>query len=381
MLTWCGYALGAAALVYGIIACLAVRMQLRAARAAAGAARRDMPAATVLKPLCGAETETYDCLRSFCDQEYPTFQVIFGVADPNDPVIAIARRLQREFPQRDLRLVIDGRQHGSSRKVSNLVNMMAYANHDYIVLSDSDVRVRSDYLAKVVAPLLESDVGIVTCPYRGVSRGGLWSRLESMFINEWFMPSVRVAAAAGSRAFAFGASIALRRDVLSQIGGFVSIVDQLADDYRLGELTRGRGLRTVLSDVVVEIAVAQRSFQELIGHELRWLRTIRMLRPAGYSFSFVTFTIPVALIAACLSRGAPAALIMLAIAALARFLLHLQTRQAGATAAQLFIVPFRDMLSLSLWAVSFRNRRVRWRDDHFEVTPDGSVELVVRGTP
>jgi ceramide glucosyltransferase len=355
-------------MLYGVIAWLAVRKRLRASHAP----RRDLPAATVLKPLCGAETETYECLRSFCDQEYPAFQVIFGVADPNDPVIGIAQRLQREFPQRDLQIVIDGRQHGSSRKVSNLVNMMAYADH---------VRVARDYLARVVTPLLEPDVGIVTCPYRGVSRGGLWSRLESMFINEWFMPSVRVAAMAGSRAFAFGASIALRRDALSRIGGFMSIVDQLADDYRLGELTRGVGLRTVLSDVVVEIAVAERKFAELIGHELRWLRTIRTLRPAGYSFSFVTFTIPVALIGVCLSRGALPALTMFAIAALARYLLHLQTRQAGAGAAQLLIVPFRDMLSLSLWALSFRNRRVRWRDDHFEVTPDGSVELVVRLTP
>jgi ceramide glucosyltransferase len=376
-LTWCGYALAAAAMLYGVIAWLAVRKRLRASHAP----RRDLPAATVLKPLCGAETETYECLRSFCDQEYPAFQVIFGVADPNDPVIGIAQRLQREFPHRDLQIVIDGRQHGSSRKVSNLVNMMAYADHDYIVVSDSDVRVARDYLAKVVTPLLEPDVGIVTCPYRGVSRGGLWSRLEAMFINEWFMPSVRVAAMAGSRAFAFGASIALRRDALSRIGGFMSIVDQLADDYRLGELTRGVGLRTVLSDVVVEIAVAERRYAELIGHELRWLRTIRTLRPAGYSFSFVTFTIPVALIGVCLSRGALPALTMFAVAALARYLLHLQTRQADAGAAQLLIVPFRDILSLSLWALSFRNRRVRWRDDHFEVTPDGSVELVVRLTP
>ena len=364
-------------MAYSVIACLAVRMRLRAARAS----RHAMPAATVLKPLCGAEAETYDCLRSFCNQDYPAFQVIFGVADPNDPVIDIVRRLQREFPQRDLRIVIDGRRHGSSRKVSNLVNMMAFADHDYIVVSDSDVRVAGDYLGKVVAPLLEPDVGIVTCPYRGVSRGGLWSRLESMFINEWFIPSVRVTAMSGSRAFAFGASIALRRDALSRIGGFMSIVDQLADDYRLGELTRGAGLRTVLSDVVVEIAVAERSFADLIGHELRWLRTIRTLRPAGYTFSFVTFTIAVALIGACLSQGALPALMMLVIAVLARCLLHLQTRQAGAGAAQLLIVPFRDMLSLALWALSFRNRRVRWRDDHFEVTSDGSVELVVRVTP
>ncbi len=175
-----------------------------------------------------------------------------------------------------------------------------------------------------------------------------------MFINEWFMPSVRVAAMAGSRAFAFGASIALRRAVLSRIGGFMSIVDQLADDYRLGELTRGVGLRTVLSDVVVEIAVAERRFAELIGHELRWLRTIRMLRPAGYSFSFVTFTIPVALIGACLSRGALAGLD------------HVRGRRASPLFAAFanppsrrgrqlscFIVPFRDMLSFEPVGLKF----------------------------
>jgi ceramide glucosyltransferase len=363
-------------MVYSVLAWLAVRRQPRSSREA----RRELPAVTVLKPLCGAESETYECLRSFCDQDYPSFQVIFGVADPNDPVIDIAQRLQREFPQRDVQIIIDAWQHGSSRKVSNLVNMMPHANHGYLVVSDSDVRVKRDYLGRVVAPLLEPDVGIVTCPYRGVSRGGFWSLLETMFINQWFMPSVRVAAMAGSRAFAFGASIALRRDVLARIGGFTSIVNQLADDYRVGELTRGLGLRTVLSDVVVEIAVAERSFAELVGHELRWLRTIRTLRPAGYSFSFVTFTMPVALIAACLSRGAPAALIMLTIAAAARILLHLHTRHAGATAAQLLIVPVRDLLSLALWALSFLNRRVRWRDDHFQVTRDGSVELVVRVT-
>ena len=364
-------------MTYGVIAWLAVRTPLRASRSV----QRGMPAVTILKPLCGAETETYQCLRSFCDQEYPEFQVIFGVADPNDPAIAVAQRLRREFPQRDLQIIIDGSQHGSSRKVSNLVNMMAYANHDYLVLSDSDVWVTPDYLARVVAPLDEPEVGIVTCAYRGVSRAGLWSRLETMFINEWFMPSVRVAATAGSRAFAFGASIALRRDVLARIGGFMSIANQLADDYRLGELTRGLGLRTVLSDVVVEIAVAQRSFVELVEHELRWLRTIRTLRPAGYSCSFVTFTIPVALIAAGLSRGAPAAFVMLAIAASARVLMHLQTRQAGAGAVQLLIVPIRDMLNLGLWGMSFLNRRVRWRNEHFQVTADGSVELVVRVLP
>jgi ceramide glucosyltransferase len=377
MIIWCGYALGAAAMVYSVVAWLAVCSQVRAPPPP-GPGR---PGVTLLKPLCGAEAETYACLRSFCDQAYPEFQVIFGIADEGDPVIGVAKRLQREFSHRDVQIIIDPEQHGSSRKVSNLVNMMPYARHDYLVVSDSDVYVTRDYLAKVVAPLQETGVGIVTCPYRGVSRGGLWSLLETLFINEWFMPSVQVAAIAGSRSFAFGASIAVRRDVLSRVGGFMSIVNQLADDYRLGELTRGLGLRTVLSDVVVEIAVAERSFVELIGHELRWLRTIRAVRPRGYSFCFVTFTIPVALLGTCLSKGADSALTLLAVAAIARALLHFKTRHSSATVAQLMIVPFRDMLSLGLWSWGFLTRRVRWRNDHFHVTRDGSVELVARVTP
>src|SRR6202022_3458686 len=146
---------------------------------------------------------------SFCDQDFPEFQVIFGVADSNDPVLRVVERLKQEFPHRDLKIAIDRRQHGNSRKVSNLINMMPYASHGFFVISDSDVRVGRDYLARVVAPLLNAEVGIVTCPYRGIPRPGLWSLLGSQFINEWFIPSVRVAALGGSHSFASGATIAI----------------------------------------------------------------------------------------------------------------------------------------------------------------------------
>ncbi len=362
---------------YGVIAWFAVSTQIRPFPRV----RRGRPGVSILKPLCGAEAQTYECLRSFCEQDYPTFQVIFGVADANDPVVAIAKRLRAEFPQRDVQIIIDPRQHGSSRKVSNLINMMQYASHEYLVLADSDVQVKADYLAEVVSPLLDSGVGIVTCAYRGVARRGLWSTFESLFINDWFTPSVRVAAMGGSRSFAFGASIAMRREVLCRIGGFMSIVNQLADDYRLGELTRRLGLRTVLSSTIVDIAVAERSLGEFIGHELRWLRTIRAVRPFAYGFLCITFSIPVALIAIWLSRGAQGVLGMFTITAVARALLHLRTRQAGASAVQWLLVPFRDALSLALWCWSFATRRVQWRDDHFQVTRDGSVTLVARITP
>ena len=333
----------------------------------------DLPKATVLKPLCGLEPETYACLRSFCDQQYPEFQIIFGVAAADDPVLAVVQRLQQEFPHRDVRILIDRRQHGSSRKVSNLINMMTEASHDYLVIADSDVCVDDQYLGKVVAPLRDADVGVVTCAYRGVPRGGFWSLMGSLFINEWFTPSVYVAAKGGSRSFAFGATIALRREVLSRIGGFGAIANHLADDYRLGELTRRLGLRTVLSGVEVDVVVAESNLGSLVAHELRWLRTIRAIRPLAYSFCFITFALPVTLLGALLSRGGSVALILLAIAAAARLLLHLKMRRARARPAQIALIPVRDCLSLALWAWSFTNRRVKWRNEHYEVSRDGSA--------
>ena len=374
LLPWVGFALTAFAMAYGVIACIAVSRRAGTSRLAP----RDLPAVTVLKPLCGAEPETYECLRSFCDQAYPEFQVVFGVCDSNDPVLGIVDRLKKEFPQRDLRIVVDRRQHGSSRKVSNLINMMALAHHEFLVLADSDVRVTRDYLARIVAPLLDGDVGIVTCAYRGCPRQGLWSLLGSLFINEWFIPSVRVAAMAGSRSFASGATIAMRRQVLARIGGFASIANQLADDYRLGELTRRLGLRTVLSEVVVDVRVAECSFADLMRHELRWLRTIRALRPVGYAFSFITFGVPVAACGALLAGGSTPALGLLAATAVARVTLHLSMREPGSAGTQFVVLPLRDLLTSSLWAWSFVARSVHWRENRYHVTRDGSAQLVVR---
>ena len=371
-LPWVGFAFAVFAMVHSLIAYVAMITRIRSSRFTA----KDLRPVTLLKPLCGAEPETYECLRSFCDQAYPEFQVIFGVCDSNDPALTIVERLQREFPRLDLAVAIDRRQHGSNRKVSNLINMMPLARHEYLVLSDSDVRVERDYLAKVVAPLHDGGVGVVTCAYRGRPRRGLWSLLGSLFINEWFMPSVRVAAMTGSRSFAFGATIAMRRQVLASIGGFASIANQLADDYRLGELTRRRGLRTVLSEVMVEVCVAERSFADLARHELRWLRTIRALRPMGYGLSFVTFGVPVAALGTLLTGGAAPAVGMLAITALARVMLHLSMREPGSSALQLAVLPLRDALTLALWAWSFVTRRVHWREVRYFVTRDGSAQPV-----
>lgn len=373
---WTGTVMAAAGMTYTLVAMLAVAAMRFRHRPQPRELPRVAAPVTILKPLCGDEHELYECLRSFCEQDHPDFQIVFGVSDPADPAIAVVKRLQREFPAIDLALSVDTRQHGTSRKVSNLINMMRLARHDHLVISDSDVRVQRNYLNEVVGPLQDPAVGIVTCAYRGFPRPGLWSVLGAMFINEWFMPSVSVAAMSGSRAFAFGVTIAMRREVLARVGGFEAIANQLADDYRLGELTRRMGLRTVLSDVVVETCVDEPSFGGLVRHELRWLRTIRAVRPLGYLLSFVTFSVPVAVLGCLLAAGTWPASAMLAVTVLGRMVLYWTARSADPTPAHLFALPLRDGLSLTLWACGFLTSRVHWRNDLYRVHRDGSAQLV-----
>jgi ceramide glucosyltransferase len=365
-----GIALAALAMEYAIAAALA----LRVGRAASACRTLTLPPATILKPLCGAEPALYEHLRSFCLQHYPCWQVVFGVRDAHDPALEVVHRLRSEFPLLDLQTVIDPAQHGISSKVSNLLNMMPLARHDYLVIADSDIRVGPDYLERVITPLLDERVGIVTCLYRGAPRPGLWSLLGSIFINEWFMPSVRVAALLGSRAFAFGATIALRRATLARVGGFAAIADQLPDDYRLGELTRRLGLRTVLSEVEVETCVDEADLGELLRHQLRWLRTIRTVQPLGYALAGITFALPLAIIGSLLAGGSTATLAMVAVTVIARLMINSAPRNSHTLPGQLGLAALSDLLGFVLWCWSFATRRVHWRDTRYRIARDGTIQ-------
>jgi ceramide glucosyltransferase len=318
----------------------------------------------------------YECLESLCDQDFPSFQIIFGVSDPSDAAISVVRRLQDRFPNVDMRLSIDGSQRGSNRKVSNLRNMLPLAEYDHLVLADSDIYVPRDYLTKVTAPLSDPTVGIVTCAYSGRPEKGLWSALGALFINDWFIPSARVAALFGSRAFAFGATIALRRATLASIGGFAAIADQLADDYRIGELTRRLGLRTVLSECVVQTRVSEPTLAILVRHQLRWLRTIRAVRPFGYACAFVTFSVPVTTAAVVLSPFSTASLALLVTALGTRILLHFQIHRDSQTSASLRLMLLSDFLTATLWCWALFVQYVQWRDVRYKITRDGAVQSV-----
>jgi ceramide glucosyltransferase len=368
----CGTALAAAATAYTIVAWVA----LRSRRAPRGGPVPAAPPTTILIPLCGANPGLYEGLRTFCQQSCEDLQIVFGVRDPHDPALDTVRGLQREFPQLDLQIAANPAQHGTSAKVSNLINMMPLARHDYLVIADSDVRVPANYLERVVAPLTDERVGIVTCLYRANARPGLWSLLGSLFIDEWFIPSARVAALFGSRHFAFGATIAMRRAALQRTGGFAALADQLPDDYRLGEWTRHVGLRTVLSEVEVETSVGERGPGELLRHELRWLRTIRTVRPLGYALAGVTFGLPVTLLASVLTGGSAATLVMLAITALARFTISSAPRREHSLLTQLWLVPCSDLLVFALWCWSFTTRRVHWGQAQYRVARDGTAHLI-----
>lgn len=331
------------------------------------------PAVTILKPLHGEEPGLYENLRSFCAQEYPDFQVVFGVHHGGDPAVAVVHRLQQEFPQRDLQLVIDGRVLGANRKVGNLHNMLGSARHDVLVLSDADVRVEPGYLRDVVAPLADPGVGVVTCLYRGVPDGGVGSRLLAQWINEGFAPSVLVAQFLGPNTFCGGASLTLRRSDLDAVGGFAALADHLADDYLLGARTRGLGLRTVLSHRLVDTCVQEDSLASSYRHALRWSRTVRTVQPWGHAFSVLTLPLPLAVLVApwgCWGWAALAAALAL------RCALHLaaqrQWRKVLPATDWTFLAV--DFLGFAIWLHAGLGRQVRWRQEHFAVGADGRME-------
>lgn len=337
------------------------------------------PPVTVLKPLCGADQYLYDNLRSFCEQNYPTFQVIFGVRASDDPATRVVHRLIREFPDRDLMLVVSDRLIGANLKVSNLANLYRHAKYRTLALSDSDIRVRPDYLKMVVAPLEDRQVGLVTCLYKGVPKDGVWSALGAMFINEWFFPSALVASRLETLRYVFGATIACRAEMIEVIGGFESLAEYLADDYMLGRLLTYRGFSIVLSPYVVETVVVERQFKMLFFHELRWTRTFRTARPLGYLCSVVTYGLPLSFLFLVASSFAAAAVVVFAGHLALRLINSVVVRRvlrAPGPWSVIWLVPVRDALSFTLWILSFLGRSVRWNGHRFRVHRDGTFRLI-----
>jgi ceramide glucosyltransferase len=340
------------------------------------------PAVTVLKPLKGLDAELYDNLRRLCEQDYERFQLVFGVADAGDPAAGVVRRLQREYPEVDMELVVDTRVHGSNCKVSNLHNMYARARHEIIVIADSDIRVSRLYLRELVRHLRDPSVGLVTAMYRAVNTGGLPTLVESLCINTDWCHMVLVARVAERPTYAFGATIALRRAVLDEIGGFLPIADYLADDYQLGQRVAARGYQIVLSAQVLETVTAVAGWRALFQHQLRWARTCRICRPGGYFASILTHTTlwAVANLAwhglttsSCLVSGG-----LIGMRYLCAGLLSWRYLGADTTRAQLLLVTAKDLFVSALWLLAFAGNTVTWSGRRFRVRRSGKMVDITR---
>jgi ceramide glucosyltransferase len=337
-----------------------------------------LPAVTIMKPLCGAEPQLYEHLRSFCEQDFGQFQVVFGLRETGDPALAIVDRIRRDFPGVAIDVVINAQQHGNNYKISNLINMLGRAKYDVLVFADSDTFVGRDYLSTVTAPLLDPGIGLVTCLYRGVPAGNIWSRLAAMYINEWYMPTVLLAWLFGYQGYASGQTICVRRQTLEALGGLPQVVNHLADDHRLGELVRNLGLRILMSRYPVSAEHDEPSLRALVRHEQRWMRTIRAIRPRSYSMLFLSFGLPLSAVGILLvallapNLAYPAWLLFLIVVA-SRVGLHVlpRWRSGGALLADLSLLPLRDFLILWVWVRALFASRVIWRGNAFNVDAEG----------
>lgn len=353
---------------------------LRERQAPAETLASSLPPVSILKPLKGIDPEIYQSFRSHCLQDYPEYEIIFGVSEPDDPAIESVKQLQGEFPERQIRLIVCPKILGANVKVSNLIQMLPEARYQHLIVNDSDIRVEAHYLREVVAPLADPRAGMVTCLYRGVAAPTLGSRLESLGISTDFCASVLAAwQLEGGIRFGLGSTLAFRRADLNKIGGFDSFVDYLADDYELGKRIAALGLKVKLSQVVVETFLPSYRLRDFFAHQLRWARGVRDARAGGYLGLIFTFGLFWSLLALAASRGALWAWAGLAVTLFLRLAVALlvggsvlEDRQVVHNA---WLIPLRDLIAVAVWIASLGGHTVIWRGGRFRLK-DGKLSRI-----
>jgi ceramide glucosyltransferase len=366
-----------------LIACVGLIYTVAAARCVkqffrrASIAPSEFPAVSILKPLHGDEQGLRANMEALCQLTYPgALEIIFGVQDPHDPAIAQVKRLQADFPKLDISLIIDPREHGANRKISNVINITRAARHDILVLSDSDIGITPDYLHRIVAELDKPGIGLVTCLYRGHSNTGFWSRFASMAIDYSFLPNVIFGMKVGLAKPCFGSTMALRKTTLEKIGGFKAFADHLADDNAIGEAVRAIGLKVAIPTMLVTHSCGESRLRDLITHEIRWSRTIRLVAGAGFAGTVVTHPLPFALISGLIFHGSPLTTVVILCSILARLYLRHQVDLAvgnPAKSSRWWMLPIRDTLSFLIFCATFFVGTVTWRGRQFVVGSDGTL--------
>lgn len=336
------------------------------------------PPITILKPICGIDSDAYENLASFCQQDYPQYQLIFAVLEREDPGIEIVQKVIHDFPDLDIQLIIGEATTtiGANRKVSNLVNAFTKAKYDILVIADSDIRVGRDYLQRVIQPLKAENVGIVTCLYRSLAQG-LVATLEALGTATEFQAGVLVSRQLEGVKFALGQTIVIRKKVLEAIGGFTAISDYLADDFQLGYLSAQAGYQVVLSDFVVEHVLATTTLVDSFKRLIRWARGVRVSRPWGYLGLIFTHGTATSLLFLIATGGSTLGWVVLAITWTIRLIMAwiigvniLNDPQAKKI---IWLVPLRDIISFAIWLYSFMGNTIEWRGRRLKLTKSGKL--------
>lgn len=335
-----------------------------------GAKRADyLPPVSLLKPVRGADFATYENYKSFCNQDYPAYEILFAVNDATDEAVPIVQRLITEFPRRAIRLYVGAENLGANRKVNKLERLSHQAKHEYLVLTDGDVRIGPNYLREVIAPFADQRTGAVTSFYRGIAEPNLGAELEAVGASSDFFPGVLMAEWTEGMHFALGASIVTTKTWLSKIGGFAAIAGMLADDYELGFRISRAGGRVVLSHEPVWTVYPAQSLKSFWDHQIRWARTVRLCRPVSYLGLVLTLGFPWALLAALI---APTKWIAVGYLAAYLVLRHVMAWTVGVWGIgddvlrrKIWLVPLRDALYAFIWVAGFASNRVVWGGEQY----------------
>lgn len=342
--------------------------------------RKQRPPMSLLKPLRGAETELETCLSSFFQLKYPRFELIFAVRTPDDPATEVVRRLRARFPGVRTQLLFTGEPPYANAKVFSLEKMAQAAAHDILVITDSDTRVPPNYLDGVAAAFADRKVGAVTHPYRGVASGDVWSRLEALGMTTEFMAGVIVAERLEGMKFALGPSMAIRRECLNAVGGFAAMRDYLADDFILGARTARAGWKVLLLPQPVEHVATARGFLTNFKHRLRWNRSSRFSRPAGYPGQGFTYGLVWALLFAAVAPWPVNLAAVVAALALRGGLALMLAKRLGdrAVKTHLWLLPLQDLLSWASWVGGFLGKTIEWRGERYVLLDGGRFQPLSR---
>ena len=364
LLVFCG------ALVYSILQIVGAVRYL----AVKPAALRSAEPISILKPLAGLDLDLESNLRTFFEQDYPAFEILFAVRTDHDPAAEVVARLQREYPGIPSRLLITGEPPYPNAKVYSLDRMLSAAANDLVVMSDSDIRVTPSLLRTIAAEFQDPHLGVATCPYRAVPGSSFWSRLEATGMNTDFWGSALVARILEGMHFAVGPTIAARRRALQSIGGFDRVKDYLAEDFVIGKFAAEAGHGVILSSYVIEHHIGSATLHENIAHRLRWARSTRRSRPAGYVGQLFTMPLPLAVLVFAMSPAWwPVLPVALMVRALAAYMVSAHVLRAK---INWLFLPMEDLTGFCFWTAGFFGNTISWRGRRYLLSSDGRFKLI-----